>query len=667
MTPALKSLQESGVLDLEYVPKTIRGSASYKSISEAVRKRSVKLTQQQHSSEQWIQRHKKKVTDQESEDMIYAMSGTRNPNIDPKVGGVQGAEGPLGRLSENPQAKIIMNRIRGRFDKVRRYINNSGADEQVKHLDDFMPGFWKTAPKTKTKVVSGISTYLPASKSKAFANIAEGVELGAVPKYNNVFDYLREYEKIAYKVTENQLLVKKIKGLADEFGKELITLYPGKAGKDWVKVNSQALVRAIEKPIISRKLYSADKDLLGGPFSITRKAGNDVYVHPEIARPLRAVFSQPWSNKAINVIETTNAITKKAMLTASFFHHMALTESALYSGVNPFKAYKGWKKLRSDPRFRKELLGSGVDVGAPSDVQISKVNKFLDGIVSKSEGIPVLHQGAKSVRYLNRVNDKFLWDFYHPGLKAHAYEAQKLRMLKKFPNATAEDITKIKRGVGEHVNSAFGGQNWEQQLRSAKWRQAAHWAMLAPDWTISNAKIATAALKMGKNGLKQKVEGKLARAYWRRAAITYMTMYNAANYASSGHFLWDNPEGHKLDIDLGNGQFLKVSKQAREPIAWAVNGLKEFGVKTSPVFQLGFEQLSGVSPSGYPAGFDARAPLSESAVDRVQSIIGKGVPFSMKSNNKFLTFPVVGKDTTKTNNARGSRRGSTTKRGQQGR
>jgi hypothetical protein len=378
----------------------------------------------------------------------------------------------------------------------------------------------------------------------------------------------------------------------------------------------------------------------------------EVFVHPDIAKPLKTVFDQPLTGGLYRPAEVINAFTKKLRLSASFFHHIALTESALYSGVLPWRFIRG-KKILKDRRFRNDALEHGLEVTTPSDVQRGIVRNSLLNLENATRGIPGAHQGAKVFRRANDLWDAALWDYYHRGLKAYTYHALTERTLKKFDHLTPSEVRTAKQSIARHVNNAFGGQNWGALLKSPKWRQVAHLFFLAPDWTLSNIKIATSAFKTKRGGLGAQIEGQLARKYWLRAGLVFFSASNLANYGLSGHWMWENEKGHEFDIDTGERDdknrriYMVGSKQVREPFRWLMHPVREAVVKAAPVWGMLVEQSPiGSNLIGWESEWKKREQYGpemstfEEAWLRARALGKHAVPFSLSNSNIYFTWPI---------------------------
>jgi hypothetical protein len=399
------------------------------------------------------------------------------------------------------------------------------------------------------------------------------------------------------------------------------------------------------------------------PIDIPILSKTPVRVHPDIATEVKLVFDKPFSHEAISAYETINAFAKKSMLSVSLFHHLALTESALSSGIgtkaatlwNPAKIYKSLKNkdyaIFKEVPLAKDAIDHGVTFGALEDIQRGKIEKAFENAELRTKEIPVVGKGVKVLRKANTLWDAALWDYYHNSLKLWAYEENVVRSLKsatktKGAPLTPEEIKNIKREMGNFVNDSFGGQNWEvdRVLGNPKTRQMMQWGLLAPDWTISTLKQATAPAK----GLllSDKVAGKAltqrGAAFWIKAGLYFNLIAQSANYYNSkkylgeGRFTWENDPGHELNIfagynEDGTKKYLRMGKQFREVIEWGENPVRKLGGKLSPTLRETMRQSTAHDPgSGFPTEWAEEDQFYKTLWPRAKSISEMALPFSLR-------------------------------------
>jgi len=399
-----------------------------------------------------------------------------------------------------------------------------------------------------------------------------------------------------------------------------------------------------------------------------------VKVNPEIASEVRAVFSTPFKSPVINALETINAFTKKSMLSFSFFHHFALTESAFSSGLgikalrlwNPYKVIKALKnkdfEIFKQMPLAKDSIEHGVKYGSLPDFQVARVREGLLSIERVTKNIPLIGRGTKLGREANDLWDRFLWDYYHNTLKLYAYEKSMVPALKRAEKISqkqygrslnAEEIKAVKNEIGLFVNDSFGGQQWELQrfFNDVRNRQMIHWLLLSPDWTFSVLKQAFAPIKghrkaVAGGSIERKLAGtvlsKRAQLFWAKAIIYYNVVAQMANYTNTlrhtgtGRFTFDNAPGHKLDIfagfnEDGTERYIRMGKQFREVAEWSYEPEKKLGAKLSPVLRAIMVQFSKSDPgSGFPTKF-RDLPFYESLPERGKALAKSFLPFSLRS------------------------------------
>lgn len=415
-----------------------------------------------------------------------------------------------------------------------------------------------------------------------------------------------------------------------------------------------------------------------------------VYMHPEIAEVYKQIAHLPTYGEFATAFSRVNAIAKKLALSFSLFHHGALTESAvatlglkgiplpLYGGKLP---HKRGLAIMEDIKNNAELNRFNV-VGGSVDAQRTLVKQALENFGTYVNAKVGGTFGSKVAGKIQRVSDwwdRGLWDHYHTGLKAYAYFELKNDMLKRFGKRFTE--TEISRKVATFVNDAFGGLNWNEMMISPRMQRQLSWLLLAPDWTLANIRIAArparAALKSLKKGVGLAKEGgdpivlALGARYWRNMIASQFLFGNAANKLFSaynawarnpdqpfdlnkGHWMNDNDEGNKFNIvspfgkdERGRNKYIKLGKQMREPLRWVENPVEVLGAKMSPALKMLWEQVSGASPSGYPAEWKDQ-PFMTSIPSRIKGVGEAFVPISEFgfSPTSFMSIAPMGAATT---------------------
>ncbi len=578
------------------------------------------------------------------------------------------------------QAKIIRKYYDEGFDFLSENMDSKS------YLDDYVTHIWDLPKQTVGMAGSGFSKSNPFLKKRTIPSLAEGIKQGLNPKTTDITEMLRVYDSFKLKSVFNKRFADELAELTDDAGNKII-MRADKAPDNWVPIDHPALNRARAIGGVSK----TKGDLTVKSPVLTK---TPVAVHPDIAKDVATVFSKPFNNAVVNSLAKINAFTKKAMLSGSFFHHMALTESAFSTGIgrealklwNPVKIYRALKyknyKIFEDMKLAKDGLDSGLTLGALPDVQNNIVAEALGTMARRTRNIPGLKHITKGMFKANEVWDRALWDYYHNNLKLMAYEknvfdgiADMRKTLKR--DLLPMEIKKLKRSMAGFVNDSYGGQNWDMSkiFGNKKMQQITHMILLAPDWTFSVLKQAGSPFVGAGKALTSptaagravgKAQAKQGAKFWARAAIYYGAISQSINYYNTkkeygeGRFTWDNPPGKQMDIFIGRNndgpfgtkegsteRYLRMGKQFREVLEWGIKPVEKLGSKLAPVTRESIRQITKHDPgSGYPTPWgDEKLWTKKSLTERAKSIAKMPIPFSLRPyvedrpRTFMMTFP----------------------------
>jgi hypothetical protein len=380
-----------------------------------------------------------------------------------------------------------------------------------------------------------------------------------------------------------------------------------------------------------------------------------VKVHPDLVKPLQVVFDSLFQHEAIQAYEVMNGVLKKSQLSLSFFHHLALAETAVaLMGAkqtakvlfNPFKIYRAMVKGEFDIYMKeaiaRDAIKAGVQVGATADVPVAMIQEKLNNLARKTKDKVLIGKATEYLSSFNKGWDKVLWNYLHDTLKLYAYESLVTKVDPKL------NIKKQKQEIAQLVNDTFGGQNWDILMTRPQTLQIMRWMLLSPDWTVSTIRQAlsplgigkmhteTAGLRMGIGKMHTETAGlrkKIGVTFWLRAAMYYGVGINMMNalmrtwdekkhpelYPAGGLSFLDktmmgNTFGHKTHLftgryEDGSERFLRWGKQFRElpELLWDASGgfcpisasLKKIGGKAAPALQVLTQVFTGESLSGF--------------------------------------------------------------------
>jgi len=384
-------------------------------------------------------------------------------------------------------------------------------------------------------------------------------------------------------------------------------------------------------------------------------------------------------------IERFNAWSKFMGMAFSGFHPFSLLESLSASfGItveNPaFHPFATRQALRDivrdmrenpeDPRWKPWVAaGLMVNVGNP-DVKLGLVEADLQRWIDQSEGkFPTVNKALKAFQKYKHWNDRWLWNELHPAIKVYTAETIFNSYAQKYHDF---DEARVREEIAQHVNNAFGGQEWDQYVwATPKALQMLHLGMFSPDWTISAANIAGATrlpiinTKMHASNLSPLAKDEMLRRYWPAMAGIILfgipNMIQAALYGVAGDpdeddkpFCFMNEAGKQSHIDItpvlrrlpgykggdtgARRVYMRWGKQAYEVFeGWYRDAPHTLMSKSSPAFRTAFEQATGTTTSGWDLPFKGEGLLGTITSDgsfmkgRAGHVVQKFLPFSVLS------------------------------------
>jgi len=511
--------------------------------------------------------------------------------------------------ANDPAVSHAANVIRKRLDVIHGMLKKMNPD--IGFIEEYIPHMWESTSKQNKSLVNRLGTRIPFEKGRFIPTYAEGIEMGLKPRFKSALDLLKIYENTAIRAVANFNLAQNMRAITNKDGHKMLNTKD--KSPDWPTVDHWAL-------------------------------GKHTQVDPEIYPFVNAIFSERFGG--------ANASLKAASLAFSAFHVGALAESGIAMGQHPFAYKRGKKLIDTDPHIVRGALRHGLQIDVTADAQKQRVDKLLNKWANAN--VPLWKQAGKGVQAYKNWFDTAMWENYHTGHKLAAYHrhyAKELaRSLKKKDGRSSEAIG---REIAQFVNDAFGGQNWELLLKSQKWQQLGSGIFLAPDWTMSNLRIA-ANLRPARK----------ARGYWIRAALNYFLLSNMMNQVmvrldpeekkyrddnDLSYNMYDNTINHKVDIYWGRDaegreEYTHIGKQFREPLRYVTDPINIIGSKLSPFVRTAVEQGTGATTTAFPMKWSenkwgATLNDTEKWMARFVSVGEKFVPFSFRQGNKWFTFP----------------------------
>lgn len=512
------------------------------------------------------------------------------------------------RYMQNPNDPAFKN-IKYAHEKIGSYMDE-GHEFLKEHFDEmgykenYINHLWERNPKTNTygPSATSLSQKNPFTKARTIGSYAEGIDSGHTPKTLDISELLKAYDNFKIKSVANMRFRESLEDIVVEGGRKAV-LPLAQAPPDWKYVDSHFFTGTKVSP----EVFDAVRAIVDKPYAFTEPGPN-------------APLPQKAFHSIVNAYEYVNAVAKKVRLSASFFHHLSLTETAIGGGVNPLKVLKdqsmniyrgaewdGWRELPgallksfmeghaafNNIPVARDAVEASLQIGSIADVQRGKIVKLMTEIENQiNEFSPAAGTAFKGVRKFNEVWDKALWDYYHAGIKLQMYQQHLAENIKLYGDKMP--LEQIKWQTANAVNNATGGA-LETMMYSPKFRQALQWAFLAPDWTITRLQTVGMAFKGGPEGYQ-------SRKFLLRSAVAFYSTSNVMNYVNtsraglkgkygSGRFMWENDPGKELSVfsnkgDDGRNQYIMTGKPIVEVVRWFEHPLDELGAKASPSIQM---------------------------------------------------------------------------------
>jgi len=529
--------------------------------------------------------------------------------------------------------------------------------DNPKFVENYVNRIWEFPGKNSSDMAKRFTTKSSFLKKRFFSSIGEAQKyfkeqgIDARLKTTDVATLYEIYAESMIKAIENQRFLKALYKMKVDGVK--VIQRSDKAPKDYIIIESVELMRAIGHK---------GKD---GQLIISKLPGA---VHPEIAKAVKSIVENPFSNDYIKNYILIGAFMKRSMLSFSFFHHMSLLKSAFGAGIgfkalnllfNPVKVMRFFK-YGENPAFEKmelvkDAIKDGVKMAPLGEAHRTLVQRALQTAELRVKNYPGASQFIKGFRKFNDIFDKHLWDYYHTTIKvlAHAsYKKQALKMFNKNKKMTPEELTKLGRDVGKLTNNTMGGQAYEVLMRHPNTQQGLQMLILAPDWTESVLKQSMAPLYPFGT-----VTGALGRRYWLKAGFAVYGTSNAINYANTqrilgeGKFMWDNDLGHEWEVfvgidDKGRRRYATPAKQFSEIHRYFTNPGEIIGNKLNPNLRLLIEHTTGESTGTIFTKDEFKLPFEGQVapIKRIKHTAKTVLPLSVKGmfsgRQSLLAFPV---------------------------
>ena len=537
------------------------------------------------------------------------------------------------------------------FDKTFNSLNKA-MNNRVGYINNYVAQEWETGPMTSSLELAkkidqgqilasgkpvleiiGASGGTSRTKSRLIATYQEGIELGFIPRSNeignlDISDIITRYQISVGKAVIEKDLIKKLKTISLP-----ATGTPGIV-KSLSEVPSEFLgdyVRSTN-PILSTRKYVDRIGPDNKPYKVLQSE-EPAYIHKSVEPYLEMFMAANDPGQVMRAATNINFFMKRLAVGGSFFHAASLAESQIFVFLmQPGKNFVNWKNTKDvfadtvkgrenkmikwqenpdDPSFiswlennyvdtvtrlgqtgSKDIIDLGIKNGLklskPADVGHDSFYATFMSIEKMVQKAPLFGKvlndlGVRPLRKVFRWFDKITWERAFTSGKLTVYIAQLNKLIKDNPQTP---IKLLARDAAAFANDAFGGQammraandvvnptirRMAQETLKPAAKPYLQQALFAPDWTISNINILAKSQKPFNANPRTR---NLYMSYLINGAILYAVIANAMNYAFTGKSILENKDPTR--IDLGNGEVLTFSKQYMEPFHWITDPQKTF-------------------------------------------------------------------------------------------
>lgn len=407
------------------------------------------------------------------------------------------------KLGEDPEVKAIVDRIHDWYDNFFHAIEDAGLRGDAGYVENgYINHIWdkeKSDPSAWEKYVENFQRTKSANmRHRTISTYADGIEVGLVPKFNDVAKIMSYYSR-----QNNEAIANK------KFLDDLSFLTVSELNQDGEEVRTLPVLNSHHPNRFDEERYQ-----------MYHVPGvGDVWVLKDVARRFSSIFGTmrtqdipDWLTKTGKVYDLLGSTMKKIQLSISGFHMGALSEVAL-AQMRPDRGMKAiFKYILLDsirnhgeipayahPEDFKLAAQHLVQLGATQDYAAADVNMITEKFRNYVKGLRkddafikqaaggALTPLAVALDMINKGMDKLLWNYLHDGLKIACFKqfAEQIDRRVEKEGLTAEQRERLLDEAGQYVNDTFGGQYWELlnvSPAALKWMRR---ALLSPDWFIS--------------------------------------------------------------------------------------------------------------------------------------------------------------------------------------
>lgn len=513
-----------------------------------------------------------------------------------KLAGVEKSN--LGLYADQIQAALDLSpEALAELKRVDQYYNEAGAVSQdvgtIKTVrENYQNRIYAPEKQTdfvKTETQQGIKQTTRHAKQRVFDTEFDAARAGKVFATTDVADALSVHN-------EEMARVNTSRKMADAMADAGVGAWKREVPDGWEQVgtlqknvpikdkNGEAVIGEDGNQVVSRSLFVAP-------------AG--------IAKGLEAISDPNFTKKidSLRNLQRFQGLVKTVDLSFSFFHHLSMLAQTIYQrDVSTLLQLPKMEQVLKTPQFaaleQDFALHGGITATVEANMDILRnLTQKNDDLFSKIVNLP----GVKQVLEQTDKNSTFLFGKMQRLMKVNNYAVEMANWVAKHPEASNAEVLTAKRAMARHVNTVYGGLNWEQMGMTKSNLSLLRLGLLAPDWTISNLTLLKQAI--GEKG----IGGNASRAHILSALVVGMVGTEALNKVLTGHFTDENKHGHELEIEISPDVYVSllrggigdISKFASMIAESGLGGLARFTqAKLAPVARTGTGLLTNTQYTG---------------------------------------------------------------------
>lgn len=483
----------------------------------------------------------------------------------------------------SPMLKEYTEMFRKDFEGFKEILADEGLKKEF--IENYVTHLWNMKGGSLASSRMALKTQFQYAKERLMPSYLEGIAAGLKPQGLDIVYINEHYKKSLETVLANRRFVQHLKSLSVEMPN---------MDKFKMVIDSKAFEAL---PGFDQRMYT----------TVNHRAFSGTYVHSQVAKDLRNIFETSkwrdvWYGKGYLRI---NQYMKRMKLAASGFHFVALGFNNMFYHKDkwwkignplPFDLFNwksGYKEGLEAYWKKNPILEHGVRSGLTLDEAGAMADyyyKFKRNMMSWPQQKGGLGEIKELGKHFVELWDDALWGKYYVGSKAQAFMVEYGRNLKflekRYPKLyeewkakgfaktfQTEYEKKAAQFASRDINDLYGGLNYELLKISQTTQDTLRAFVLAPDWQTSNWR----SFINGVRGMATGGQSAATVAAGKRlaqVAITLGGLGNMINYVTTGRFVWDNPQGYKGMVAIGEidgkpyytdfyrhfGEFMKVFK-----------------------------------------------------------------------------------------------------------